>query len=109
MARIRINLSGSEITLDFADTKDLEEQMARIDLARIDLLLGKMKQHLPREAGSSGTAVADMPVAMEVGTVNLLKVPDGGEDAVKLAVFLASEGLTKDEIKRITRITLLSS
>ncbi len=109
MARIRMNLSGAEISLDFKDTKDLEDQLSRIDLGRIDMLLGTVRQHLTSEPSPRGPAIADLPEAREVGTVNLLKVPDGGQDAVKLAVFLASEGLTKDEIKKITRVSLLSS
>lgn len=109
MARIKISLSGAEITLDFKDTKDLEEQLGRIDLARIDLLLGGMMQHLPSGTGSSPPSISDLPQAKEVGTVNLLKVPEGGQDAVKLAVFLASGGMDRDEIKKITNVTLLSS
>lgn len=110
MAKIKISLSGGEITIEFTDTKDLEEQLQKIDLAKIDALLDVKKQNSPNGADLKETdGKTDSKSVKELGTINLLNVSGGGQDAVKLAVFLAANGMSREEIKKITGITILSS
>ncbi len=45
----------------------------------------------------------------EFGIINLLKISENGQDAVKLAIFLVTHGLSREEVKKITGITILSS
>lgn len=109
MAVMKINVAGGEITLQFADTQDLEEQLKRLDLWKIEMMLGDKKQSAPIENKPKTDALSEIPKGAEdLGTVNLLKVSEGGNDAMKLAVFLAANGLGRDEIRKITKITLLS-
>lgn len=106
---MKINVAGGEITLQFADTRDLEEQLKKLDLWKIEMLLGERKQSSPGEDRPKADALSELPRSTEdLGTVNLLKVSEGGSDAMKLAVFLAANGLGRDEIRKITKVTLLS-
>lgn len=99
MATIKINLSSGELSIEFTDTKDLEEHLEKIDLTKIDTLLNNKKQDLSslnitkEEDGQTPKNVKDL------GTINLLKVSEGKEDVVKLAVFLAASGMNREEIK----------
>ncbi|HJU14528.1 MAG TPA: hypothetical protein VJ792_08760 [Candidatus Nitrosotalea sp.] len=109
MARMKINVAGGELTLEFADTKDLEEQLKKIDLLKIEMMLGDKKEGVSFENRAKTAPLAEIPRGAEdLGTVNLLKISEGGQDAMKLAVFLAANGLARDEIKKITKITILS-
>ncbi|HJT10558.1 MAG TPA: hypothetical protein VJ771_07235 [Candidatus Nitrosotalea sp.] len=111
MAQIKINLSGSEITIEFTDMKDFESQLEKIDLARIDNLLKAKKcdtiQHV--ENSEKKDTHADSKSIADLGIINILKISEKGQDAVKLAVFLSASGLGREEIKKITGITILSS
>lgn len=110
MAKIKINLSGGEITIDFTDMKDFENQLEKIDLARIDNLLKTKCDTMQRVENSEKKDIqTDSKSIVDLGIINLLKISEKGQDAVKLAVFLAASGLSRDEIKKITGITILSS
>ena len=109
MAKIRIDLPYGELTIEFTDTKDFENQLERIDLEELHSLLEEKKQLVQDAKRSiSNTEQAGSKVE-DLGTINLLKVSDAGRDALKLAVFLASNGISHDEIKKITGVTILSS
>lgn len=108
MAKIRIDIRGGEITIDFTDTKDLENQLEKIDILKIDSLLkGKNKEdtHVVKNELSE----REIDIVNGLGSVNLLRISERGKDAIKLAVFLASCGMHQEEIKKITGITILSS
>ena len=110
MAKIKISLAGSEITLEFSDTEDLKEQLEKIDFKRIEELLGGKRQSVPGTVKPDEACHERTPENVkELGTVDLLRISGGGQDAVKLAVFLAASGLGRDEIRKITGITILSS
>ena len=112
MAKIKINLSGGDITVEFSDTKDLEEQLEKLDLAKIDALLNAKKvdavsqiEKLKKKEDTSDVSKS----LIDLGNINLLKISEKGQDAIKLAVFLAASGLSREEIKKIIGITILSS
>ncbi len=109
MAKIKINLSCGEITIEFTDTKDLEDQIEKIDFVRIDSLLNTRNQKNTRAVENGKMSDKDSHIVKELGSINLLKISEKGQDAVKLAIFLAANGMGRDEIKKITGITILSS
>jgi hypothetical protein len=111
MAKVKINLSGVEITIEFVDMNDLENQLKKIDLLRIDSLLNSKKQEITSDTENSRKVTSpDVDdIVKELGTVNLLKISERGQDAIKLAVFLAASGMNREDIKKITGITILSS
>lgn len=110
MAKIRIGLASGELTIEFADMKDLEDQLQRMDFVKIDYLLERKKRDMPHTAESDKFDIQNMPkIANDPAIISLLKISEHGEDAVKLAVFLAASGLTKEEVKKITGVALLSS
>ncbi|MFZ1077633.1 MAG: hypothetical protein WAN47_09435 [Nitrosotalea sp.] len=111
MAKVKINLSCGEITIEFTDMKDLEDQLKKMDLLRIDSLLNVKKQEVTSDAENPRKVTApDVDnIAKELGTVNLLKVSERGQDATKLAIFLAASGMSREDIKKITGVTILSS
>lgn len=112
MAKIKINLSGGEITIEFSDMKDFEEQLEKIDFGRIDTLLNGKKvdavSEIEKLERKNDTQDASKRL-IDLGNINLLKISEKGQDAIKLAVFLAASGLSREEIKKITGITILSS
>ncbi|HJT10640.1 MAG TPA: hypothetical protein VJ771_07645 [Candidatus Nitrosotalea sp.] len=91
--------------------KDFENQLEKIDLARIDNLLNAKKcdtiQHV--EKSEKKDTHTDSKSITDLGIINILKISEKGQDAIKLAVFLAASGLGREEIKKITGITILSS
>jgi len=108
MAKIRIDILGGEITIDFADMNDLESQLEKIDISRIDSLL-KEKSEKDSPIAKNDLLDRETDIVRELGSINLLKISERGKDAIKLAIFLASSGLGQEEIKKITGITILSS
>lgn len=111
MAKVKINLSVGEITIEFTDMNDLEEQLKKIDFPKIDLLLNaKKKEDTVHVENSRNITIPDVDnIIKELGTVNLLNISEHGQDAIKLAIFLAASGMNREEIKKITGITILSS
>ncbi len=111
MAKVKINLSCGEITIEFTDMKDLEDQLKKMDLHRIDSLLNIKKQEVTSDAENLRKATApDVDIIVkELGTVNLLKISERGQDAIKMAIFLAASGMNREDVKKITGITILSS
>ncbi|MDE1863490.1 MAG: hypothetical protein KGI33_11350 [Thaumarchaeota archaeon] len=111
MAKINIKLSSAEITLEFRDTEDLREQLEKIDFARIDSILSaKRVSPLQTHERPVGEGLNSIPEATkDLGTINLLRISDGGQDAVKLAVYLAANKLPREEIRKATGVTILSS
>lgn len=108
MAKIRIYIQGGEITIDFTDTKDLENQMAKIDVLKIDSLIKEINKN-DTPVAKNELSDRERDIVNELGTVNLLRISERGKDAVKLAIFLASCGMSQEEIKKVTGITILSS
>lgn len=110
MAKIKINLASGEITIEFTNTNDLEDQLQNIDLVKIEAMLERKKQNSiePKELDKHDS-MSTPKNAMELCTINLLKISEHGEDAIKLAVFLATSGMNREEIKKITGVTILSS
>ena len=110
MAKIKINLAGGELTIEFSDTKDLEDQIAKIDLVKIDTLFEEKKRNSKNIENSKKLDSPDTSKTVkDLGAINLLKIPEGGQDAIKLAVFLAANGMNREEIKKIIGVTILSS
>ena len=91
--------------------KDFEDQLKKIDLHRINSLLNAKKQEITPDAKpprkETESDCDDM--VNELGTINLLKISEHGNDAIKLSIFLAAGGMNQDDIKKITGITILSS
>ncbi|NHI03180.1 hypothetical protein DYY67_0301 [Candidatus Nitrosotalea sp. TS] len=111
MAKVKINLSCGEIVIEFTDMNDLEEQLKKMDFPKIDLLLNAKKNEDTIHAeNSKNTTIPDVDnIVKELGTINLLKMSERGQDAIKLAIFLAASGMNREEIKKVTGITILSS
>lgn len=104
-----MKLSNGELTIKFSDTQDLENQLQNIEIDKIDCLLtSKINPDSVNSNQSKKERVLDDHAVTELGTINLLKISEGGRDATKLAIFLASNGLNREYIKKITGITLLS-
>ncbi len=99
-------MSIGELMIDFTDMADLENQLKNIDFSEIESLLERKSSHTdtkePRKTASEAKIVE------ELGTINLLKVSEGGHDATKLAIFLSANKMSSEDIKRITGITILS-
>ncbi len=108
MATIRINMTIGELVIEFTDTKDLERQLENIDLSKIESLLDKKIHVQSNTYESEKIDHIESQTVNDLGTINLLKISDGGQDATKLAIFLASNKINREDIKRITGITLLS-
>lgn len=111
MAKLKINLSGGEVTIEFVDMNDLEDQLKKIDLTRMDSLINSKKQEVTADTQNPRkTALSDVDnIVKELGTINILKISEHGQDAIKLAIFLAASGMNREDIKKITGITILSS
>ncbi|MDE1829100.1 MAG: hypothetical protein KGI25_02140, partial [Thaumarchaeota archaeon] len=72
MAKIKINLSGGELTIDFSDTDDLEAQIQKIDFAKIDALLETKEQYLSDVKKPDEAEVQNIPKNVkDLGTINL--------------------------------------
>ena len=108
MASVRINMAMGELMIEFTDTDDLERQLKNIDLSKIDSLLDKKIHSKSNIHESEKISHIESQTVNDLGTVNLLKISEGGPDATKLAIFLASNKMNHDDIKRITGVTLLS-
>ena len=101
-------MSIAELVIEFTDTADLEKQLKNIDLSKIELLLDKKIHTQSTMSESEKTRHVETQLVKELGTVNLLKISEGGQDATKLAIFLATNKMNREDIKRITGITLFS-
>jgi hypothetical protein len=108
MASVRIAMTIGELIIEFTDTDDLERQLKNIEPSKIESLLDKKIQSKSNIKESGKISHIESQAVNDLGTVNLLKISEGGSDATKLAIFLASNKLNHDDIKRITGITLLS-
>lgn len=106
MARIKIDLSIGELIIEFANTADLENQLKNIDISKIESLFEKINRE-PEVAKPRINPVNEKAVE-ELGTVNLLKISEGGQDATKLAVFLSANKMSREDVKKITGITIWS-
>ena len=107
MVKMKINMSIGELMLEFTDTADLENQLKNIDLSEIESLLERKSMgHLG--AKESKSISSETKIVEELGTVNLLKISEGGQDATKLAIFLSANKMSREDVKRITGITILS-
>ena len=108
MASVRINMAIGELMIEFTDMDDLERQLKNIDISKVESLLDK-KIHLKSNIHESEKiSHIESQTVNDLGTINLLKISEGGPDATKLAIFLASNKMNHDDIKRITGVTLLS-
>ena len=101
-------MSIGELLIEFTDTVDLENQLKNIDFPKIESLLERKVNcqagtKEPRQATSS-----EIKIVEELGTINLLKISEGGQDATKLAIFLSANKMSSEDVKRITGITILS-
>ena len=108
MASVRINMATGELMIEFTDTADLERQLKNIDLSKVESLLDKKIHPKSNIQESEKISHIESQTVNDLGTINLLKISEGGPDATKLAIFLASNKMNHDDIKRITGITLLS-
>ncbi|MDE1811873.1 MAG: hypothetical protein KGH86_05205 [Thaumarchaeota archaeon] len=107
MAKIKINMSVGEIMIEFTDTEDLENQLKNIDLSKIEsMLTRKIDGHIHTK--ESRPATSETQIAEDLGTINLLKISEGGQDATKLAIFLSANKMNSEDVKKITGITILS-
>lgn len=108
MAKIKINMSVGEIVIEFTDTEDLENQLKNIDLSRIEsMLTRKIDSHIHTKESRQATS-SEAQIVEDLGTVNLLKISEGGQDATKLAIFLSANKMNSEDVKKITGITILS-
>lgn len=109
MASIKIKFSDAEFMIEFTDVGDLETQLKKIDLTKMKQLIDeKIQGKISNVENSKNTTMTDDSITKELGTINLLKISERGQDATKLAIFLASNGMSRENIKKITGITLLS-
>jgi len=108
MVKIRINMSIGELMIEFTDTADLENQLKNIDLSEIESLLERKSNGHADIEESRKVASNDTRIVEELGTINLLKISEGGQDATKLAIFLSANKMSSEDVKRITGITILS-
>ena len=110
MASIKIRLSDVEFTIEFTDVVDLETQLKKIDLVKMKQLLDeKMHGKISNVENSKITTTSiDDSISKELGIINLLKISERGQDATKLAIFLASKGMSREDVKKITGINLFS-
>lgn len=108
MVKIKINMSIGELMIEFTDTADLENQLKNIDLSEIELLFEKKSNCQADIKESRKTTASESRIVEELGTINLLKVSEGGQDATKLAIFLSANKMSSEDVKRITGITILS-
>ena len=107
MFKIKLNLSCGELIIEFADTEDLKNQLGKIDFAKIESLFNA-KDSDEKTQTSAKVSSDDAQTVKDLGTVNLLKISERGMDAIKLAVFLASCGINKEQVRKITGVTILS-
>ncbi len=101
-------MSVGEIMIEFTDTTDLENQLKNIDLSRIEsMLTRKIDDHIDTKE-SRQTTPSETQIVEDLGTVNLLKISEGGEDATKLAIFLSANKMNSEDVRKITGVTILS-
>jgi hypothetical protein len=76
MAKVKINLSMGEVTIKFVDMSDLEDQLKKIDLLRIDSLLNSKKQEITSDTENSRKVTPpDVDdIVKELGTVKQFQV-----------------------------------
>ena len=108
MVKIKINMPIGELMIEFTDTVDLENQLKNIDFSEIESLLERKFNGHTDTKKSTKTTTEDSRIAEELGTINLLKVSEGGHDATKLAIFLSANKMSSEDVKKITGITILS-
>lgn len=108
MFKINLKLTNGELSIKFSDMQDLENKLKNIDLERINQLLDSKTGLDSSYMSSSSDKIFENDELKELGVINLLKVSQRGNDATKLAIFLASNGLNHEAIKKITGIKLLS-
>ena len=108
MFKISLKLINGELSIKFYDMQDLENQLRNIDLEKINQLLGSKLGLDSSITQPKSNKIFESEKLNELGIINLLKVSQKGNDATKLAIFLASNGLNREEIKKITGIRLLS-
>ncbi len=94
--------------IEFTDTADLENQLKNIDLPEIESLLARKIDCHSHKKESRSITPSEAQIVEEIGTVNLLKVSEGGQDATKLAIFLSANKMNSEDVKKITGITILS-
>ncbi|SMH71635.1 hypothetical protein [Candidatus Nitrosotalea okcheonensis] len=107
MVKIKINMSIGELMIEFTDTSDLENQLKNIDLVKIESLLATKIHCHPHTKEFTQATPMDTQI-IELGTVNLLRVSEGGQDATKLAIFLSANKMNPEDVKKITGITIRS-
>lgn len=109
MASIKIKFSDVEFMIEFTDVEDLDAQLKKIDLIKMKQILDeKIQGKILNVENSKNITMTDDSITRELGTINLLNISERGQDATKLAIFLASNGMSHEDIKKITGITLLS-
>ena len=100
-------MSVGEIMIEFTDTEDLENQLKNIDLSKIEsMLTRKIDGHIHTK--ESRQVTSETQIVEDLGTINLLKISEGGQDATKLAIFLSANKMNSEDVKKITGITILS-
>src|SRR5574337_1749609 len=107
MATIKIKMTIGELLIEFTDIADLQKQLKNIDLSTIESMINKKTHDQQNNDVPTKTGQTEIQSLDELGTINLLKISEGGQDATKLAIFLASNKISHEDIKRITGITLL--
>ena len=108
MFKIKINMSIGELMIEFTDIADLENQLKNIDFSEIESLLERKSNGHTYTKEFRKTTNDDAGIVKKLGTINLLKVSEGGHDATKLATFLSANRMSSEDVKRITSITILS-
>lgn len=108
MATIKIKLTIGELLIEFTDIVDLEKQLKNIDFSAIESMIDKKTHNGQNNHESTKTCHTENQSVGDLGTINLLKISEGGQDATKLAIFLASNKINYEDIKRITGITIFS-
>lgn len=101
-------MSVGEIMIEFTDTADLENQLKNIDLSEIESMLARKMNNHTHTKESIQITPREAQMVEDLGTVNLLKVSEGGQDATKLAIFLSANKINSEDVKKITGMTILS-
>jgi hypothetical protein len=109
MAKIKINMSVGELMIEFTDIEDLKSQLKNIDLSRIEsMFTRKIDSHIHTKEFSRQTTPSETQIVEDLGTVSLLKISEGGQDATKLAIFPSANKMNSEDVRKITGITILS-
>jgi len=105
MAQIKIKTNVGEVSIDFTDVKNLENQLQKIDFKELEKIISKNVPTLTFTTNEVIEEFKDLYRINKSGIISLTKIPQTKGDAIKLAIFLSEQGLTTNELKIATGIS----